>query len=204
MAPIQSSPFSPSVEHSMALETSFACHQGLTPPDSPTKGTTTSQAILKDLKHLFGVFLEKTLLDLTNKEPPNTPVSQGHFPPGPNMIRLKQLLVKLTCDECASAELFVATEPAQSCPASNKQEGVRVTDEIDLDSPICTTPDDFKSFEKWASTPQFKTVLETYEPLTPYPIPFRNRRTRVQLGQRSMQIQNSRAGGDPQWSGRLC
>jgi hypothetical protein len=149
----------------MALETSSACHQGLTPPGSPTKGTTTSQAIVKDLKHLFGVFLEKMLLDLTNKEPPNTPVSHDQFPPGPDMVRLKQLLVKLTRDECASAELFVATNSAQSCPASNKQgEGVQVADAIDLDSPICTTPDDFKSFEKWASTPQFKTVVETYEP----------------------------------------
>jgi hypothetical protein len=159
----------------MALETSSACYQGLTPPDSPTKGTTTSQAIVKDLKHLFGVFLEKTLLDLTNKEPPNTPVSQDQSPSSPDMVQLKQMLVKLTLDECASAELSMATKPAQSCPASNNQEkGVQVADGIDLDSPICTTPDDYKSFEKWASTPQFKTVVETYEPPTPLPIPFRN------------------------------
>jgi hypothetical protein len=150
----------------MALETSSLCQQHLTPPDSPRKGTTTSQAIVKDLKHLFGVFLEKTLPDLTNQEPPNTPVSQDHPPTDPDMVRLKQFLVKLTRDECASAELSVATKPAQSCPPSNKQEeGVQLADAIDLDSPICT-PDDFKSFEKWASTPQFKTVVEKYEPAT--------------------------------------
>ncbi|KAJ5472111.1 hypothetical protein N7539_008680 [Penicillium diatomitis] len=59
----------------MALKTSSANNQGLTPPDSPTKGMVTSKAIVKDLKHLFGVLLEK-VLDLTNQEPPNTPVSQ--------------------------------------------------------------------------------------------------------------------------------
>jgi UDP-N-acetylmuramoylalanine-D-glutamate ligase len=84
------------------------------------------------------------------------------------MVRLKQLLVKLTRDERASGELSVATKPAQSCQpclASNEQEeGVQVADEIDLNSPICTSPDDFKLFEKRASTPQFKTVVETYEP----------------------------------------
>jgi hypothetical protein len=134
-------------------------HQALTaPPDSPT-GAVTSQSIVKDLKHLFGVFLEK-VLDLTGQEPPNTPVSEDQSPLSPDVVG--QLL------ECASAELSSATEPAQSCPASNEQEdGVLVADETDLNSPICTTPDDFKSFEKWASTPQFKTVLETYESPTP-------------------------------------
>lgn len=172
MAPIQSSPTLPSSEHNIALKLTSSYHQGLTPPDTPTKGPASAQAAVEDLKHLFGVFLEKTLLDLINKEPPNTPVSQDQFPPGPDMVRLKQLLVKLTRDECASAELSVATKPAQPCPASNKQEkGVHVADETDLDSPICTTPDDFKSFEKWASTPQFKTVVETYEPPTALLIP---------------------------------
>jgi hypothetical protein len=131
-------------------------HQALTtPPDSPT-GAATSQAIVKDLKHLFGVFLEK-VLDLTGQEPPNTPVSKDQSPLSPDVVG--QLL------ECASAELSSATEPAQSCPTSNEQEeGVQVADETDLNSPICTTPDDFKLFEKWASTPQFKTVVERYEP----------------------------------------
>jgi hypothetical protein len=122
-------------------------------------------ATLKDLMHLFGVFLENALLDLTDQDPPNTPASQDQSPPGLDMVRLKQLMVKLSHDECALAELSVATKPALSCPASKDQgEVVQVADKTDLNSPICTTPDDFKSFEKWASTPQFKTVVETYEP----------------------------------------
>lgn len=125
-------------------------------------------ATLNDLKHLFGVFLEKTMLDLTNQEPPNTPASQDQSPPGLDMVRLKQLMIKLSHDEYASAELLVATKPAQSC----QEERVQVAEAIDLDSPICTTPDDFKSFEKWAWAPQFKTVVETYELLTPLLIPF--------------------------------
>ncbi|KAJ6019838.1 hypothetical protein N7522_000546 [Penicillium canescens] len=149
----------------MALnEISSPCHQGLTPPDSPMEGTATSQTIVEDLQHLFGVFLETALLELTSGEPPNTPVSQDQSPYGPDMVRLKKLLVKLTRDECASAELSVAAKPTQACLASSeKKEGVRVANETDLDSPICTTPDDFKSFEKWASTPHFKTVLETWD-----------------------------------------
>ncbi|KAJ6061001.1 hypothetical protein N7444_001697 [Penicillium canescens] len=157
-----SSPDMPSSE-GMALKRISPSHQGLTPPDSPTKGTATVQAIVKDLQSLFGVFLEKALLDLSSGEPPNTPVSQGKSRPDLDMVRLNQLLVKLTGDECASAKLSVATKPAQSCPASNEQEGVQVADEIDLNSPICTTPDDSKSFEKWASTPEFKTVVETWD-----------------------------------------
>lgn len=129
-------------------------------------------ATLNDLKHLFGVFLEKALLDLTNQEPPNTPVSQDQSPLGLDMVRLKQLLVKLTRDERASVGPFVTTNPAQPCLADNEQEGVQVADEIDLKNPICTTPDDFKSFEKWASTPEFKTVVETYETPTPLSISF--------------------------------
>lgn len=136
----------------MALKTSSPCHQGLTPPDSPTKGTAASQAIVKDLKHLFGVLLEK-VLDLTN-QPPNTPVSQDQSPPGTDVVR--QVL------ECASAELSMANKPAQSSSASNEQGNIPGPDGFDLKHPICTTPDDFKSFAKWASTPQFKTVVETY------------------------------------------
>ena len=60
-------------------------------------------ATLKDLMHLFGVFLENALLDLTDQVPPNTPVSQDQSPPGLDMVRLKQLMVKLSHDECASA-----------------------------------------------------------------------------------------------------
>ncbi|KAJ6046919.1 hypothetical protein N7444_008173 [Penicillium canescens] len=140
----------------MALKTSSPCHQGLTPPDSPTKGRATPPAIVKDLRHLFGIFLEKVLLDLTNQEPPNTPASQDQSPPDPDMVR--QLL------ECASAELSMATNPAQSCCANNeKEEVLQGADEIDLNRQICTTPDDFKSFEKWASASQFKTVVETWD-----------------------------------------
>ena len=130
-------------------------HQALTtPPDSPT-GAATSQAIVKDLKHLFGVFLEK-VLDLTSQVPPNTPVSQDQSPPGTDVVR--QVL------ECASTELSMANKPAQSSSASNEQGNVPGLDRFDLKHPICKTPDDAKSFEKWASTPQFKTVVETYEP----------------------------------------
>lgn len=156
----------------MALKTS-SCHQGLTPPDSPTKELATPQATVKDLKHLFGVFLESMLFDLTSQEPPNTPVSQGQSPPSLDMVRLKQLMVKLSHDECASAELSLSTKPGQSALADNEQEEVvQVADEIDLNRPTRTTPDDFKSFEKCASASQFKIVVETYEPSTPFPISF--------------------------------
>ncbi|OKP10142.1 hypothetical protein PENSUB_4447 [Penicillium subrubescens] len=35
----------------------------------------------------------------------------------------------------------------------DKQEVTQVADELDLDSPICTTPDDFKSFKVGLDTP---------------------------------------------------
>ncbi|KAJ5489169.1 hypothetical protein N7539_004059 [Penicillium diatomitis] len=147
----------------MALKTSSPCHQGLTPPDSPRKGTAASLATVKDLKNLFGVFLEK-MLDLANQEPPNTPVTQDQSPGGPDMVQLKQLLVKLTSNECASVGPFVTNNPAQSGLANNEQEEVvQVADEVDLNRPICTTSDDFKSFEKWASGSRFKTVVETWD-----------------------------------------
>lgn len=93
---------------------------------------------MKDLKHLFDV-LEKVLPDLTNQEPPNIPVFQGQFQPGPNMVQLQQLLVKLIDDGYSSVGPSVVTEPAQSCLASNEQEEVvQVADEIDLNRPICT------------------------------------------------------------------
>ncbi|EKV12768.1 hypothetical protein PDIG_42040 [Penicillium digitatum PHI26] len=139
----------------MALETSSPSHQGLTPPDSPMKGSATPQATVEDLKHLFDV-LEKVLFDLTNRDPPNTPVFQDHSPPGPDMVQLKQLLEKVIRKGYSSAE------PSQSCFFSNeKAEKVQAADGLDLESPICTTPDGFKSFEKWASKSQFKTVVET-------------------------------------------
>ena len=147
----------------MALETSSPSHQGLTPPDSPMKGSATPQATVEDLKHLFDV-LEKVLFDLTNRDPPNTPVFQDHSPPGPDMVQLKQLLENVIRKGYSSAEPPVAnepSEPSQSCFSSNEQaEKVQAADGLDLESPICTTPDDFKSFEKWASKSQFKTVME--------------------------------------------
>lgn len=154
----------------MALKkTSSPCHQGLTPPSSPTTGSATPQGTVEDLKHLF----ENVLLDLTNREPPNTPVFQNDSQPGPDMGELKQLLVKLIRDEYSSTGSVIANKPAKSSSASNEcGENVRVAGESDLKSPICTTLDDFKSFKKWASTSQYKTVVETYEPPTPLPIYF--------------------------------
>ncbi|KAJ6020015.1 hypothetical protein N7522_000090 [Penicillium canescens] len=154
MASIQSSPNLPFPEHNIALKETSTHHQGLTPPDSPTKGSASAQATVKDLKHLFGVFLEN-VLDLTNQEPPNTPVTQDQSPPGTDAVR--QVL------ECASAELSMANKPAQSSSVSNEQGSVPGPDGFGLKHPICTTPDDFKSFEKWALTPQFKTVVETWD-----------------------------------------
>ncbi|CAG7951484.1 unnamed protein product [Penicillium salamii] len=147
-----------------AKASSSPCPQGLTPPGSPTKESAMPPVTLKDLMPLFGVFLENALLDLADQEPPNTPVSQDQSPQGLDIGRLKRLMVKLTHDECASAELSLATKPARSPSASNEQEeNVQAVDKIDLESPICTTPDDFKSFEKWASKSQFKTVMETWD-----------------------------------------
>ena len=71
-------------------------------------------------------------------------------------------LEKLIDNGHSSVGPAVATEATQPQCAGNEQEGnVQAADKIDLKSPICTTPEDFKSFEKWASTPQFKTVVET-------------------------------------------
>jgi hypothetical protein len=172
MPSVQSSPDLPSFEHNMALETSSPCHQGLTPPDSPMKGPATPQATVEDLKHLFDV-LEKVLFD---REPPNTHVFQDHSQPGPDMVQLKQLLVDVIRKGYPLAEPPVSNKPSgpsQSCFSSDEQaEKVQTADGLDLESPICTTPDDFKSFEKWASKSQFKTVMETYEPPATHPSTF--------------------------------
>ncbi|KAJ6001018.1 hypothetical protein N7481_001427 [Penicillium waksmanii] len=145
----------------MALKTSSSCHQGLTPPDSPTKGSTMPPATLKDLMHLFGVFLENVLFDLTDQEPPSTPVSQDQPSPRLDIVRLKHLMAKLSHDESASAKLSVATMPAQSSSTSDERERIPGQDGFDPKLPICTTPEDFQSFEKWLP-PQFKTVKETW------------------------------------------
>jgi hypothetical protein len=180
MAPAHTDPNMPSSEQSMALKRISLSHQGLTPPDSPpTKGLALVQATVNGLKHIFGLFLEK-VLGLTNQVPPNTPVSQDQSPPGLDIGRLKRSMVKLTHDECASAEFSLATKPARSSSASNEQEeNVQAVGETDLESPICTTPDDFKSFEKWVSKSQFKTVMETYEPPANHPFHFFRKLTRV-------------------------
>lgn len=127
-------------------------------------GSATPHATTKDLMHLVDVLAKVLLSDLTNREPPNTSVTRSQCPHGPDVGRLKQLL------EHTSVELCQATEPSQSYFPSNEQaEKPQVADGLDLESPICTTPDDFKRFEKWASKSQFKTVLETYGPLPPLP-----------------------------------
>lgn len=119
---------------------------------------------MKDLKHLFDV-LEKVLSDPTNRGPPNTPIFQHDSQPGPDVVQLKQLLVKVTRNGFPSVETFKETQPSQPFFASNEQEeNVQAAEEIGFQRPVCTTQDDLKSFQKWAWTPEFKIVVETYEP----------------------------------------
>lgn len=121
-------------------------HRDLTPPDSPANGWTTPQATVKDLKHLFDV-LEKVLSDL--KAPPNTPVFQEASQPGPDMVQLEQLLKKFNRDR----HYPEVVAPSLHCPVSNGQDVIDpVADDADHSPVICTTPEDYKSFEKWAST----------------------------------------------------
>ncbi|KAJ5938337.1 hypothetical protein N7466_001471 [Penicillium verhagenii] len=121
-------------------------------------------ATVKDLMHLLSVFLENALPDLTDQEPPSTPVSQDQSPQGLDIVRLKQLMAKVSHTEGHSAESSLVTKPTQSFPESNEQQkNVSRPDVFDLNSPICTTPDDFKSFEKWTATPEFKMVMETWD-----------------------------------------
>ncbi|KAL6228868.1 hypothetical protein BDW75DRAFT_246251 [Aspergillus navahoensis] len=87
-----------------------------------------------------------------------TPVFQKHSQPGSDLSELKQLLVKLIRDEYSSTRPVIATKPNQSSASNEQEENVQAADEGDISGPICTTLDDFISFEKWASTPQFKTV----------------------------------------------
>lgn len=131
-------------ENNLGLEQPLR-HQGLTPPNSPTKGTATSQAIVKKLHHL-------EVLDLTNQAPPNTPVCQDQSLP--RFDKVRQVL------DSVSAELYGADKPAQSSLTSDEHGEAPSPDGFDVKHPICTTPEDFESFEKWAS-PQFKIVKET-------------------------------------------
>lgn len=135
-------------ENNIGLEQPLG-HQGLTPPNNSTKGTTTSQAIAKKLHHLFGIFLE--VLDLTNQAPPNTPVCQDQSLP--RFDKVRQVL------ESVSAELYGADKPSQSL-TSDEHGKAPSLDAFGVKHPIYTTPEDFESFEKWAS-PQFKIVKET-------------------------------------------
>jgi hypothetical protein len=58
----------------------------------------------------------------TWKEPLNTPVFQDNCQPGSDKLKLKQLPVKLLSDRSSLVELSVASNPAQSCIASNEQD----------------------------------------------------------------------------------
>ncbi|KAJ5230999.1 hypothetical protein N7489_011707 [Penicillium chrysogenum] len=141
MAPIQSNPKLPSEHNVTSRKTYPPCHQSLTPPDSPTKRSAKPQATVKDLKHLF----------------------DDHSQPGLDMVQLNQLLVKVIRKGYSSAESPLTnepSEPSQSCFSSNEQaEKVQTADGLDPESPICTTTDNFKSYEKWASKSQFKTGM---------------------------------------------
>lgn len=64
-------------------------------------GLATLLATVKDLKHLFGV-LEQVLHGNINEEPPNTPVVQNHSQLGADILKLKQLLVKVIRDRSES------------------------------------------------------------------------------------------------------
>ncbi|KAI9035001.1 uncharacterized protein KD926_004828 [Aspergillus affinis] len=125
-----------------AKESSSLCAQGLTPPNSPIKGPTTSQTIVRDLQYQFGVFLEKALLDITIYAPPNTPVSQDQVPAGPDMVQLKQLLAKLTFDEYPPIEL--------SSDELAVEERLQVADGIDLNNQPTESSD---SLDEYADGP---------------------------------------------------
>ena len=146
----------------MALnEKSPPHHQGLTPPESPTEGSDMPRAIMRDLKHLSNV-LEEVLSSLTERGPPTTPVLLDHFPAEPDMARLEQSLMRLIRG-AYSVEPDEAYEPAQAYFAGNgREESLQEAEHNGLSRPICITPKDFKSFEKWASTPQSIAVMETY------------------------------------------
>lgn len=145
MTDFQSGPDPSRAKKSMELNGfSSPCPPRLTPPFSSTKEITHSRATVQYLEQL----LESVLSDL--KEPPPTPIRQETYQPGPSAVALQDLLTKL---------IQQSSEPAQSDFEGSGQETA---------TPICTTPDHFRSFEKWASKSQFITILETYGP----PLPF--------------------------------
>lgn len=181
----------------MALDISKSsaspCSQGFTPPGSPTSGSATLEATVESLKHLF----EKVLYEISIRDSPNTPVLQDRSNSGLDMSRLEESLIKFVRDKYASARPATATEPDQSFSSSILAgEKSQVVEKTDLKAPICTTPDDFRLFRKWASIPKFKKVLETYARLTTISFCSYEKLTLAQLGQRSKQIHDSRAGRD--------
>ncbi|KAJ5292085.1 hypothetical protein N7478_001336 [Penicillium angulare] len=140
-----------SSEHSMASEkTASACQQDPTPPDSPNSDFTKPQE--NELKKLLGSVLSKF------EGPPNSPVCQGNYQPGPDAIELQILLAQFI----RGKQLSTVVENTKSRFDGSEQESA--TPLIgEANPPICTTPGDFKSFEKWASKSQFITVLETWD-----------------------------------------
>ena len=130
-------------QHSRFPQSETFFNMPYTPPSEPVT--------MRQLKDLLQAVLQ------------NKPLSTSDDAESGPVDKLSQdTLEKLIDDGHSSVGPAVATEPAQPRCASNEQEeNFPAADKIDLKSPICTTPEDFKSFEKWASTPQFKTVVET-------------------------------------------
>ncbi|KAJ5267372.1 ATPase AAA-type core [Penicillium angulare] len=125
----------------------------MTPPDSPTNATY-PQASLKDLKKL----LESVLFEF--EDSPNSPIHQENYQPGSDVIELQMLLTQFICGK---QSLTVAEKPQSRSDDGEQESTTPLVGEADPSPPICTTPDAFKSFEKWASRSQFKTVLETWD-----------------------------------------
>ncbi|KAJ5713146.1 ATPase AAA-type core [Penicillium malachiteum] len=133
-------------------KTVSACQRDLTPPNSPNGDFTQPRA--KDLKKL----LEKVLSKF--EDPPNSPVYQENYQLGPDAFELQILLAQFI----RGKQSPTVAGHTQSCSDNSGQgSATPLIGEVDLSPPICTTPTDFKSFEKWASKSQFKTVLETWD-----------------------------------------
>lgn len=143
--------------------------QGLTSPGSPASDSATLEATVQNLKHLF----ENALYDLTTQNPPNTPVLEDNSSSALDMNGLKESLVKLVRNEYASSRTSVTNKSNPSVYNSNVTEKEsEMIEKTGLETPIRTTPDDFGLFKKWASTPRFKKVLETYARLATISICF--------------------------------
>ncbi|KAJ5267403.1 ATPase AAA-type core [Penicillium angulare] len=123
----------------------------MTPPDSPTNETR-PQASLNDLKKL----LESLLSEF--EDPPNSPIYQENYQPGRDAIELQILLAQFIRSKQSST---VVENTKSRFDGSEQESATPLIGEAN--HPICTTPSDFKSFEKWASKSQFITVLETWD-----------------------------------------